>query len=267
MAGTSYAKLVGVWLTIVVGCGILYWLIDLVVGNDLREGAKTVPANVGGFLTALYFSFVTATSIGFGDVVPLGPARFIAVLEGAAGLLIFGAIISKLVSKRQDDLIAETHRIAYEVRLGRVRTNLHLVLSDMQNMSSDFRSGTRSPEFMLPRLESAVMVFSGELRTIHDLLYRPQDLPEDSVLESLLANLASVMRTLDDILHEFPRLCDQSSLLSSGVRTIAALANEICGECVPRDHGPALKRWMDLVQSLSNRMVADGDTRAAAVQD
>src|SRR5262245_29704242 len=179
VAATTFTRLLGIWLSIVVGCAVVYWIIDLVAGNDLREGPAGVPASVGGFLTALYFSFVTATSIGFGDVVPLGIARVIAVIEGAAGLLIFGAVISKLVSKRQEDLMEETHRIAYEARLGRIRTNLHLVLSELQTMSADCGTGGLSPERMLPRLESAAMVFGGELRTIHDLLYRPQLIPEE----------------------------------------------------------------------------------------
>lgn len=257
VAGTSFERLLGVWLSIVVGCGLLYWALDAFVGTDLREGLTAVPANFGGLLTAMYFSFVTATSIGFGDVVPLGTARVIAVLEGASGLLIFGAIISKLVSKRQEDLIEETHRIAYEARLGRIRTNLHLVLSELQTMSTDCGTGGLTPEKMRPRLESAAMVFGGELRTIHDLLYRPQLIPEEPILEALLANLAAGMRALDDILREFPQLRDQSTMLTSGVESISALANEICGECVPRDYAPELKSWMDQIQELSRRLLAD----------
>lgn len=257
VAGTSFTRLLGVWLAIVVGCGFLYWLIDLLAGNDLREAGVGVPATFDGLLTAMYFSFVTATSIGFGDVVPLGVARIIAVFEGACGLLIFGAIISKLVSKRQEELIEETHRIAYEARLGRIRTNLHLVLSELQTMSVDCGTGGLTPEKMLPRLESASMVFNGELQSIHDLLYRPQLVPEESILEALLANLTAGMRALDEILREFPQLRDRSTMLTSGVASISGLANEICGECVPRDYAPELKGWMDQVQDLAGRLLID----------
>ena len=75
---------------------------------------------------------LSATSIGFGDVVPVGPARVIAVAEALAGLLIFGAIVSKLVSRRQEQLIEEIHRVSFENRLGRLRTNLHLALSELR---------------------------------------------------------------------------------------------------------------------------------------
>jgi hypothetical protein len=60
--------------------------------------------------------------------------RILAVTEGAIGLLIFGCLISKLVSRRQEALVEETHRIAFEDRLDRVRTNLHLVLNDLDTI-------------------------------------------------------------------------------------------------------------------------------------
>jgi hypothetical protein len=40
--------------------------------------------------TALYFSMVTFTSVGYGDVVLTGPWRIPASLEAADGVIIFG---------------------------------------------------------------------------------------------------------------------------------------------------------------------------------
>lgn len=50
--------------------------------------------------------------------------------------MLFGSVISKLVSRRQEELTEETHRIAFEQRLGRVRTSLHLVLSEFQTLAT-----------------------------------------------------------------------------------------------------------------------------------
>ena len=129
----------------------------------------------------------------------------------------------------------------------------------------DCGTGKVPPERMLPRLESAAMVFGGELRTIHDLLYRPQLVPEEPVLEGLLANLAAGMRALDEILEDYPELCDRSSILASRVESIAALASEICGDCVPRAYAPELKSWMDRIReragSLLKHVPPGGSTR------
>lgn len=40
--------------------------------------------------TALYFSMVTFTSVGYGDVVLTGPWRVLASIQAANGVIIFG---------------------------------------------------------------------------------------------------------------------------------------------------------------------------------
>ena len=42
------------------------------------------------FFTYLYFSMETYTSLGFGDLVPHGPARFLVGMEVLNGLLLIG---------------------------------------------------------------------------------------------------------------------------------------------------------------------------------
>ena len=80
------------------GCGVLYWLVSYVPGQGLREMDLRLLGHGGAeLLEALYFSFVTGLSIGFGDIVPVGALRALAVIQGGACLLVFGAIISKLV--------------------------------------------------------------------------------------------------------------------------------------------------------------------------
>src|SRR5205085_7136222 len=137
---------------------------------SLMEGTTPVAPTLEGLGTALYFSVVTATSVGFGDVAPLGPARILAAAESAAGLLLLGCVISKLVSRRQEQLVEEIHGLAFENHLGRVRTNLHLVLSELQTLSGACTEAAVSRERLLPRVESTAMVFAGDLRAIHDLL-------------------------------------------------------------------------------------------------
>jgi hypothetical protein len=39
--------------------------------------------------------------------------------------------------------------------------------------------------------------------------------------------------------------------LRVSVATMARLATDICGECVPREYAPALRTWMDEIQRLA----------------
>lgn len=45
-------------------------------------------------LDAVYFSAMSYTTVGFGDVVPVGPIRFLAGTEAVAGLVLIGWTIS-----------------------------------------------------------------------------------------------------------------------------------------------------------------------------
>lgn len=251
LANWPLQRLVGFWLGIIIVFGFIYWVASAGMGWGLKAGNVTIKSDLEGFATAIYFSFVTALSIGYGDVIPLGPLRILAVTEGIAGLLIFGCVISKLVSRRQEELVEEIHRTTFEDRLDRVRTNLHLVLSDLEMIEQMNSEHSELPSHLLKRLESSERVFTGELKTIHDLLYRTRLLPEEDALESLLANLTLCLAALIELLNS---QTERSVGLNANLKTISNLANEICGECVPRAYAPALKQWMDQIQELAKKI-------------
>jgi len=52
----------------------------------------------GDFETALYFSGVTFTSLGFGDITLVGTARLLAPLQAANGLMMFGFSTAVLIN-------------------------------------------------------------------------------------------------------------------------------------------------------------------------
>jgi len=254
LAGWPLERLIGVWLGMIVLFGLVYWLAGLGMGWSLRADGEWIRPDLEGLQTALYFSFVTALSIGYGDVIPTGALRIPAVIEGIAGLLIFGCVISKLVSRRQEELTEEIHRTTFDDRLDRVRTNLHLVFSDLGAVQQLQAEQGVLPGQVLRRLQSAVRVFRGELQTIHDLLYASRLEPDEETLESLLANLAICLQTLIELNGARSTAEGVSAPLDTALRSIAALAAEICGECVPRQHAAALKDSMDQIQELARRI-------------
>ena len=254
LACWSLKRLVGFWLGMIVVFGVVYWVAGNGMGWGLQAGNVAVKPDLEGLGTAIYFSFVTALSIGYGDVIPLGALRILAVAEGVAGLLIFGCVISNLVSRRQEELTAEIHRTTFEDRLDRVRTNLHLVFSDLGAVQQLQAEQGALPEQVLRRLESTVRVFRGELQTVHDLLYRPQVIPDEEPLESLLANLVICLQSLVELNGSRPGNGGQSAALDAGLRAISDLAREICGECVPRNYAPSLKESMDQIQELARKI-------------
>jgi potassium channel LctB len=252
VANFSLETLVGVWLGMILLFGLIYWLAGIGMGWGLQAGNAAVKPDLDGFGTAIYFSFVTALSIGYGDVIPTGALRVFAIVEGAAGLLIFGCVISKLVSRRQEELTEQIHRTTFEDRLNRVRTNLHLVFSDLGVVQQLQAEQGVLPDLVLRRLESTARVFRGELQAVHDLLYRCQVMPDEETMESLLSNLIICLQALVEVGAALPG--GRSSMLNSVLRSISQLANEICGECVPRQYAPELKESMDQIQELARHI-------------
>jgi hypothetical protein len=249
--GGSTRDLVKLWLGLVSGSALLYWAFALAGIGGVSEG-DTVRGGLPGLWNAFYFSLMTSASAGFGDVLPTGTAtRAVAIAESLGGLLVFGAVVSKLVSRRQEEVVDEIHRIAYEDRLERVQTDLHLVLSELQGITRLCRAPEVPDDQVLARVDSASGICLAELRTIHDLLYRPQSAPEEAMLEGILASLAIVLCEMRDLMR---CLSFRSPYLTRNLEEVARLAVEICADCVPRRYTPNLREWMDRIQEAAREL-------------
>jgi hypothetical protein len=253
--GLSTARLFVIWLALILACGVVYWLIDLSGGAGLVEAGAPIGATLDGLLTAIYFSFITVTSVGYGDVLPVGATRMLAVAEAVGGLLIFGLLIAKFVSYRQDLLVREIHSVTFDERLDRVQTNLHLVVSELLAIAVLSQERGAQAEPLGLRLETTTLVFNSELRAVHELLYRPQQAPEEPVLGAILAALAAALNTLGEVLQRLPATVRKSPMLETGLRNLSGLANEICANCVPQVYAPELTVWMDRIQQAAHAIL------------
>jgi Ion channel len=73
--------------------GLLYFLVEL-----LSPGTFTSPTHLTQ-TSAIYFSFVTLATLGYGDIAPRGDiARGIAIVEGVGGQLFLAVLVARLVS-------------------------------------------------------------------------------------------------------------------------------------------------------------------------
>ena len=63
------------------------------------DPAKSLAQNLVAFGDCLYFSIVTFTTVGYGDVVPLGPAKAISAVEALSGNFIMALFVVVFVRK------------------------------------------------------------------------------------------------------------------------------------------------------------------------
>ena len=60
---------------------------------------------------ALYFSLITLTTVGYGDITPVsGPARMLAMLEAVSGTMFMAVLIARLVSIHSSASVPENTR-------------------------------------------------------------------------------------------------------------------------------------------------------------
>lgn len=77
-------------------CGVLYQVVSHAWPGAFSGGGVPIPLT---FPSAIYFSFVTLATLGYGDIVPASDAaRGIAVVEAVAGQLYVAVMIARLVS-------------------------------------------------------------------------------------------------------------------------------------------------------------------------
>ena len=106
--------------------GLAFFLAEAIDPHSLAEGGAPVYENIGGLLEvtseAMYLSFVTLTTLGYGDVTPIsGPSRALAMLEAIIGQLFLIISISRLVGLSVAQSIREAETEAENAGPGRPR--------------------------------------------------------------------------------------------------------------------------------------------------
>jgi len=97
--GNTIVGAIAVYLLLGMIWAMLFALLELLVPGSFR-GLSSTGANAD-FMDLLYFSFVSLTTMGFGDITPVLPlARYLTFMEGIVGQLYLAIMVSSLVGVR-----------------------------------------------------------------------------------------------------------------------------------------------------------------------
>ncbi|HEU0209747.1 MAG TPA: potassium channel family protein [Candidatus Udaeobacter sp.] len=90
---------ISVYLMLGLIWSIAYWLVDdLTPGGAFSFNTIRGAETMNGF-TGFYFSFITLSTVGYGDITPVSRiARWLAAMEAMTGLLYVAVLIARLVS-------------------------------------------------------------------------------------------------------------------------------------------------------------------------
>lgn len=140
----SYETLACGWIATILLFGALYLVLSALPG----QGIAPLPYEPlwRRIADSLYFSIVTATTVGYGDITPLGVSKILAGLEAVFAYGTFAVVITKLLSYRQELTLEEMSRLAFESKFVNTRAGLYIVRKDLDAILRECETkGTLTP--------------------------------------------------------------------------------------------------------------------------
>ncbi|MBU0628825.1 MAG: potassium channel family protein [Nanoarchaeota archaeon] len=117
----TFLRIFLIWTSIIILFGIFYFFL-----SNNHSYLSYLPQNntISRLSDSIYFSFITATSTGYGDIIPLGYFKIITIFEVIFGLLLLAFVTSKLISIKQDIILSEIYDISFNEKINRLRSSL-----------------------------------------------------------------------------------------------------------------------------------------------
>lgn len=97
-----FYTLLVIYLIVIVGFALIYFLLSFQGIVLVEYGELHEVSILGELIHALYFSGVTLLTIGYGDIVPIGIGRLIALVEALIGYVLPTAFVLRLVQTKRN---------------------------------------------------------------------------------------------------------------------------------------------------------------------
>lgn len=129
----SYQVLFVIWVSLILTFSIAYFLLSTFApAHGLAGIAADSPLT--RFFDSLYFSIMTATTVGYGDIVPLGIARLFASIHAVLTVFVSAIFVTKLISYRQEIALYQVHRLTFEDMFYNTREGFFIIRRDFDHL-------------------------------------------------------------------------------------------------------------------------------------
>ncbi len=139
------------------------------IGHGIGQNLK--PVSDASFLIGIYFSVVTITSLGYGNMHPMGFSMALASMEVVLGLGLIGVMIAKVTSYRLSYHVSRLFSSDAQKRLEDIAANYEKTLGEIKTITPRFEESyhvipgqTQKPEDRKLELISVFSDLTGELR-------------------------------------------------------------------------------------------------------
>ena len=134
----NFFHILVIWMVVVAIFGLFYFFAS---GASSLVYTKSA-VSVKNLWDTIYFSFVASTTTGFGDIVPTGWFKLIAIAEVVSGFLLLALVTSKLVSIKQDMILSELYELSLSEKFNRLRSTLILFRQNLGRILTKVEEGT-----------------------------------------------------------------------------------------------------------------------------
>ena len=143
----SYYTLLMLWLSLAACFAVAYFALSVFAPAHGPTQLQEDPTLLIRLLDSFYYSIITATSTGYGDITPQGFSKLLASAQSILALFIFAIFVTKLVSHKQEIALREVHKLTFEDVFHNTREGLYIIRHDCDRiMKHVIEGGQMSPE-------------------------------------------------------------------------------------------------------------------------
>ncbi len=255
------------WLTRIsyLRLGVMYGSMIVLFGSVYFAMQIFSPANapnLGGgplwiqFLNGIYFSIITAASVGYGDIYPHGISKILASFESLTSLFVFAILVSKPISERQEAALYQMHKLTLDEIFTSIREGFFVMRKDFDGIMEEVRTTGTLSAHGKENFETALHqgeVLLEDIPTFYDNEKKLYII--DMRREKLLGE--AVERTFERLLRTVNVLQTQHVTLTERTQTILAELLKIGSENLKqwRKHSsksvhPMIERSMELLTEI-----------------
>lgn len=204
----NFKVIFALWTAIVFLFGLIYGFAQ--TQNSFLMDSMTAE-RVTSLADCIYFSFITATTTGFGDILPQGYFKIISVFEVIFGMLLLALVTSKLVSIKQDAILTEIYEISFKDRVNRLRSSLFLFRQNINRLINKSKERAISVKHLqdiymyLSSFEEVLdeLIFLSQRSSKHQYFYKEMDgLGTELMLNSINASFGKLLQ----LIHRFQKI-------------------------------------------------------------
>ncbi len=92
-----FYTLIILYTMVMIGFSVLYFTASFYTVTLVEIGQVPGPSKIEALIRSIYFSGVTMLTIGYGDIIPVGPGRGFAVIQALIGYILPTCFVMKLV--------------------------------------------------------------------------------------------------------------------------------------------------------------------------